>query len=38
MKISGWIFMLASWGFIICLALFSFGRILGQQGKKKRGS
>lgn len=28
MKISGWLFMLFSWGFILWLFVFSFSRIL----------
>ena len=27
MKLSGWIFMIISWGFIVSLAIFCFSRI-----------
>ena len=33
MKLSGWIFMALSWGFIIALMIFAYGRIF-RKGKK----
>ena len=40
MKLSGWIFMILSWTFIISLATFSFSRIFkkGLGGENEKGS
>ena len=40
MKLSGWIFMILSWTFIISLATFSFSRIFkkGLGGESEEGS
>ncbi len=40
MRLSGWIFMITSWTFIIGLAAFSFSRIFkkGLGGEDEKGS
>jgi len=34
MKLSGWVFMIAYWGFIIWLVIFSFAKILTKEKKR----
>ncbi len=35
MKLSGWIFMLLSWGIILSMAIFCFGRVFKKDSRKK---